>query len=350
LPKRILPLDGLRGLAILLTLLCHSPQLEGTAWADLTWVGVNLFFVLSGFLITGILLDSSDRPHYYRNFYARRALRIWPIYFAVLFAGVFLVPAFMPHMRGLFGFSPWWYLPLVQNYFPHSQIFPLLAPTWSLAIEEQFYLFWPLLIALIPNRNWLLGICIVGLFASPLARGLASQNLADPFTLSWYTPLRMDGLLFGAATALVLRLGRLNRWLMICTAVVGLGSFGFLAHVRQNFALLYSLVDVGFGGLVGLTLISTAKNGMLARIFSFVPLRYLGTVSYGLYLTHKFVFAAVARFHQFVGLPAWIQIGAQLSLAISVAAVSWHLFEKPILGMGTRFRQEAKALSTAPTL
>src|SRR5438045_1371206 len=106
---RIPGLDGLRAIAILLTLICHSPQLEQSWWARPTWVGVNLFFVLSGYLITGILWDSVGSTNYYRHFYARRALRIWPIYFGTLGISLVALPAIFPNMASLVGYSRGWY-------------------------------------------------------------------------------------------------------------------------------------------------------------------------------------------------------------------------------------------------
>src|SRR5690242_17867716 len=116
----------------MLILICHSPQVS-EFWARPTWVGVDLFFVLSGYLITGILLDSAGQPSYYKNFYARRALRIWPIYFATIFVAIVLLPTILPHVKALFGYSRIWYVLLLQNYFDPTKIFPILAPTWSLA-------------------------------------------------------------------------------------------------------------------------------------------------------------------------------------------------------------------------
>jgi peptidoglycan/LPS O-acetylase OafA/YrhL len=352
---RIPGLDGLRGIAILLTLICHSPQVAQYRWDRATWVGVNLFFVLSGYLITGILIDSSTAPNYYRDFYARRALRIWPIYFITFAVTALLIPIAMPHMRSLFGYSRLWYVVLVQNYFDQHGIYPLLAPTWSLAIEEQFYLVWPFLIAAIPSRKWLLAISIVGLIASPFVRGAFLQAIPDPTQLTWVTFLRLDGLLFGAGLAVLVRTPGLNRKafriVMLLAAVGGLGSFlatnAFTEHI--NFPWIYSMVDIGFGGVVGLTLASTVSGGWLSRLLSFSPLRYFGQISYGLYLLHKLVFAALAQLHGFKELPSLVAVLVQITLAAAVAAFSWHFFESRVIAFGSAFRHPVRTQAATAT-
>src|SRR5262249_20264383 len=138
--------------------------------ADFGWIGVDLFFVLSGFLITGILVDSKEQSNYFRGFYWRRVLRIWPLYYGL----VLLVYLIGPHLRlaanwNISSYAPWIYVFFLQNILiPDWGIYPL-TPTWSLAIEEQFYLIWPLAVRFLSTR--ILRACLIAiLVVSPVAR------------------------------------------------------------------------------------------------------------------------------------------------------------------------------------
>ena len=175
LPTYIPELQGLRGLAVLAVVLYHChPRLEGTSFYRASlwgWAGVNLFFVLSGFLITSILLESRGKPHYFHNFYARRALRIWPVYVLVLVvvlsecAVVHRAAGLRSHQdRAVAGLRPF-----LQNLF-HLALPPAIGPTWSLAIEEQYYFLWAPLVRFL-RRPWMLAVaarrCAVGGAAVP---------------------------------------------------------------------------------------------------------------------------------------------------------------------------------------
>src|SRR5262249_41446351 len=169
---RYLPeLDVLRGFAILAVMFHHIgkdvPALHLEGIGRYGWTGVDLFFVISGFLITRILMEAKTKPHYFRNFYARRVLRIWPMYFALLLFAFALLPLAMPTLRArIFAEAhPWQaYLFFVQNLFSVKEIaFGPVGVTWSLAIEEQYYLLWPLLVLLLSRRA--LTYSAVGAFA-----------------------------------------------------------------------------------------------------------------------------------------------------------------------------------------
>ena len=167
---RIRSLDGLRAIAIVLVMLHHSPAMKAYFGAPrYGWVGVDLFFVLSGYLITGILVEAKGGPNYYRNFYARRALRIWPLYFAVLIAITVVMPRVVHSEHFNVGLPPWYYFLLLQNLFFTRALLTFLSPTWSLAVEEQFYLIWPFVISLI-SRTSLVRLCVFGFMASPFIR------------------------------------------------------------------------------------------------------------------------------------------------------------------------------------
>src|SRR6201996_2853221 len=151
--KHIPQLDGMRGLAILLVLLAHSTDVF-TGVPFFRWIdgygslGVQLFFVLSGFLITRILLDTRDTPYYFRNFFAKRSLRIYPLYYALL---IFVMFSGLVHQHGV----RWWpYTLFLSNlvYGDTTQPAPL-GPVWTLAVEEQFYIFWPVIVSFLPRRR-----------------------------------------------------------------------------------------------------------------------------------------------------------------------------------------------------
>ena len=194
-------IDGLRALAVLGVIFFH---LHVSAFF-LGWSGVWLFFVISGFLITGILLEAKDRPFYFKNFYARRALRIFPIYFVCL--GLLSVGAQWFAKRPVEGLG--YYVFYVQNYYLASTHFEPAFPaafnhTWSLAVEEQFYLFWPLVVRYATARvlKW---ICLLAIALAPLARFLLVSITGNPYTA--ITPLvaDVDALAIGALIAVWLR-------------------------------------------------------------------------------------------------------------------------------------------------
>src|ERR1700760_1369307 len=182
LPKYMPALDGLRAFAVLAVLLVHFPWMPTPRLALLErlhlwpilrygWVGVDLFFVISGFLITGILLDSKHTASYFRNFFARRALRIWPLYYAVL-VFVFILCTFLrPHGTGAEILKWGWpyYILYLQNFVFSDNGVPLLGVTWSLAVEEQFYITWPFIV-LLCIRKRLLTITVALFLASPVIR------------------------------------------------------------------------------------------------------------------------------------------------------------------------------------
>src|SRR6267154_3409139 len=155
-PGYIPQLDGLRGTAVILVLVGHAASfVQGLPFAGMVEYvrcTVDVFFVLSGFLTTGILLDSKGSPHYFRNFYARRSLRVWPLYYLVLFLIFVVAPLFRPAMRPTVANIWPAFVLYVQNIRYHD-IYPFgLGATWSLAIEEQFYMTWPLLVFLFRRR------------------------------------------------------------------------------------------------------------------------------------------------------------------------------------------------------
>ncbi len=346
IPSHTPELDGLRGVAILWVILyhCHD-KLNGTPLLDIAkwgWAGVNLFFVLSGFLITGILLDSRSREQssrqFFRDFYARRALRIWPVYVLVLFLVYVGVPV-------LFGTSwlaqakaaPWLrYALFVQNLF----IVPLpgtLGPTWSLAIEEQYYLLWAPLARWLHPRNLLLLLAGV-ILASPFLRMALAGAVSRTHTL-----IHLDGIAFGSLVAVVLRTIPLaqDTWRKIAPCVILAGamwlvyaSSHFPAGLDTAFALLFTgilLSAVSFAG----------TNRWYISVWKLRGLRFYGRISYGLYMVHILVFVIFGNFDRAMeqhGVRGNLTIVlVRLVISTGIATLLWYGFEKPILRLKRYF-------------
>ncbi|HVE81465.1 MAG TPA: acyltransferase [Myxococcales bacterium] len=364
-------LDGVRGVAILLVLLLH--HLGGVRLGPLGtpfragWMGVDLFFVLSGLLITRILLRQRGRPGYFRSFYARRALRIWPLYTLVLaFAllGAWRIPGLSYEMPAPQSAA---YALYVQNLvYPGSYGPWPLKVTWSLAIEEQFYVAWPLLVALLPER-WLRRFLWGVVAAMPVVRWAALAAGASPLLVYMHTGCRLDGLAAGGLLALALaqpgpgpgRFLSRARWgaLLVpaACALVWSPLMGGDALIQRPEAVagaellaaggVYTLLSLGFGGVVAMVV---GGGGVPAAraLFSGRALRWLGTRSYGLYLYH----GITIHLDQALLRP-WLRdhLGgrmaanaAGLALAVggllALAELSFRFFEQPLLSLKSRFQ------------
>src|SRR5713226_2623392 len=236
---RVAELDGIRGIAILLVLASHFgvPACPpGILWDTLGfgWVGVDLFFVLSGFLITGILLDSKGRTDYFQRFYLRRVFRILPIYYAFVILFFHIVPL-IAHVTGRLATFEYgrgdeaWYWIYLFNWRDTVLQNTHLRHLWSLAIEEQFYIVWPLVVYLVPTRA-LKYVCVALAVLSPALRIAAAHEGIVKYFLYRTTPFRLEGLALGALLALAARDLMLHRrvtklipwaWLAGATVMVG---------------------------------------------------------------------------------------------------------------------------------
>lgn len=373
-------LDGIRGLAILLVVLFHHTLMRQSTLFDrvyvnlarLGWSGVDLFFVLSGFLITGILYDAKGKTHYYRNFYVRRTLRIFPLYYAFIFFTLAVSPRLWPDtdlaamgraaMRNTS--EAWYWLYLSNVLFARDEGFghPNLAVTWSLAIEEQFYLVWPVVVALLGRRS-LMWTC-VGLMATALALRTALVMGGADLTVPYVLPFcRMDALAAGGFVALALRddheVARLVTWARRLAAAALLTVFGiwyvedplnngnWTEPIMQTAG--YTILALFFGSLVALT--ATSREGSaLSRVFSAPLLRTFGKYSYALYLFHVPVrrwvrdsYFPVAAFQTWLGSPLPGQLlfyVVATAPAFLLAWASWHLYEKQVLKLKRFFPYE----------
>jgi peptidoglycan/LPS O-acetylase OafA/YrhL len=353
-PGYIPQFDGLRGLAILLVLIGHSGFLEALPHAGMleyARFGVDLFFVLSGFLITGILTDSKGSRHYFRNFYARRALRIWPLYYLVLFVAFVVVPLFEPAMRPTAAGVWPAFVFYVQNIaLVHRDTYPFgLGATWSLAVEEQFYLTWPLLVFLLKKRT--LAIFSVLLVVVSLSLRLSFHFHGAPLGfVHFFTLSRLDAIALGSLAALWLRSPSCTfvRWRIRAYQFLGFGVAGtILARIlmhRNSSIIGYTFLAIAFTGLLGISLTSDPRSSLLGRSLSAHWLRYIGRISYGIYLLHYPLFILWARFvdtlgfyraHKMAGnLLAFV---GQIALATIAASISWRFFEEPILRLKELF-------------
>lgn len=342
LPSYIPELQGLRGLAVLGVVIYHChPRLEGTwlysasLWG---WAGVNLFFVLSGFLITSILLEAREKPHYFRNFYARRALRIWPVYVLVLVVCYANAPWFVGlSVWDAIKTTPWWtYLLFLQNLI-HFAMPPAVSQTWSLAIEEQYYFLWAPVVRFM-RRPWLL--------ATVLGVALVEPALMRRSHFPWITPthslVHLDGIALGSLLSLGLYTLRLSRraWLGIGLASFVLG-IAAAATIAGGTAFLDSALAVGFAGAVLAAMASTGASNPLNVLLRSGPLAFYGRISYGLYMIHIMVFVSFGWFDLQMdgyGTAGNLAIVAfRLAVSTSCATVLWYGFESRILKLKHHF-------------
>jgi peptidoglycan/LPS O-acetylase OafA/YrhL len=349
LPSYIPELQGLRGLAVLAVVVyhCHT-RLEGT-WVHYAslwgWVGVNLFFTLSGFLITSILIEARDKPRYFRNFYARRALRIWPVYFLLL-AVCYSVPewflgdtlAHQAHWKTLVAYALF-----VQN-LRHTALPGTLGPTWSLAIEEQYYFVWAPIVRFAKGRylGWLLpGILIAMLAISPLIRYLHPH-----WVNGTHTAIHLDGIALGSLLALGLYSLSFTRrawfWIGLAAAILGLAA---TATIAGGTSFLDSALALCFAGVVLTAVAGTGARNPLAAALRRGPLPFYGQISYGMYMTHILVFVYFGSFD--ARLDDKYQIGIAGNLAIVglrllastiVATALWYGFESQVLKLKRYFK------------
>ena len=339
--KKIPQLDAVRGVAILMVIL-HN---QGSAFPSLHlerlfangWMGVDLFFVLSGFLITGILVDTKQSDGYVKNFYARRCLRIWPLYYALIVFMFVIVPRLRPaDAHTVFDkSSPWWAYPLfLQNVLipsPTNAAGPL-AVTWSLAIEEQFYLVWPWVIRYgSPAQVRRLALLVIGL--SPALRLYLSFHDVNLYTNVF---CRLDGLMAGALLALVVRSdaflpGRFVRpaWMALVVAV----PLAFATEAVNARWIVFSLSAAASAAFVYLALFSSHTWLQAALTNRFLV--YTGTISYGLYLLHKIPFDLAKTFH--LDRHPLLALPILLAACYALAALSWNLLEQPFLRLKRYF-------------
>jgi peptidoglycan/LPS O-acetylase OafA/YrhL len=333
--------------------------------ARLGWSGVDLFFVLSGFLITGILYDAKGTAQYYRNFYIRRTLRIFPLYWAFVFFTLKIAPRLWPDtaLAGLARAAmsetseAWYWLYLSNVLFARDEGFghPNLAVTWSLAIEEQFYLVWPAVVALLGRRT-LMWTC-AALMATALGARAMLLGLTGNEVAAYVLPFcRMDALAAGAIVALAVRhaddRARFVRWArrVAPAALVAVLVVWYVEDPMDNDTWTepimqtagYTMLALLFGALVALAA-TAGEDEWVSRLFAGRTLRTLGKYSYALYLFHvpvrrwiRDTYFPVAAFPTWLGSPLPGQLlfyVVATTPAFLLAWASWHLYEKQVLAL-----------------
>jgi peptidoglycan/LPS O-acetylase OafA/YrhL len=359
-------LDGVRGIAVILVLAVHfqnmgvlplnwaMARLAATAmsWG---WSGVDLFFVLSGFLITGILFDKKTAKEPLQSFYVRRSSRIFPLYYAVLLlcgaasillrhspSGQRLWPSPIGWLFYLFYLQNWW-MPLAEL---HHMAF--LGPFWSLAIEEQFYLIWPAFVWHLPKTKVAIS-CWIGIVVAVLLRWWLMEHASTAFSYVVYmnTFTRMDGLLIGSFCAIVVRdailLRRVRKIIPFAAiaAVMGLARICSNPHQIWNDhdTMVYGhlLLEIGFGCLILSAYLSNYSGSLFDRCMRSSGLVSFGKYSYGIYVYQGFILEVIL--HLFSRRPWWghsllcafvVGLG-WIGLPFLIAFLSYHLFEKKFL-------------------
>jgi len=355
-PIYLRQLDGLRALSV-----------AAVAWSHwrLCWTldpskfpgaefGVETFFVISGFLITGILLDNRSelsRQTILKQFYLRRFLRIFPVYYATILIGLLL------GVTGLW--ESWgWHVTYLSNafFYQHGWV-GSLSHFWSLAVEEQFYFFWPLLMLFLPARSLRPAILTAMLLAPFYAMAMNASIRGNP-TASVLMPSCMSALGMGALIAWSARNGVAMRpfkqWLL-CLGLAGvavwrgcgcLATFNPLNRLAEDCVLgwlVFSAAE-GFGGVTG-------------ALLAWSPMNYLGKISYGLYIFHNFAAPAWQAVMDGLGNPAWLakiynvpagRVAMFIIGTIGVASLSWFCFEKPINDLKRKFPYPARCQLTSP--
>lgn len=365
-------LDGVRGLAVLMVLALHfigQMQAGTRVEKGISWTlafggyGVELFFVLSGYLITGILYDSRQKGSYFKNFYMRRTLRIFPLYYgvlAVLFFVIPLIPVFQgPTLEFLRERQAWAWLYGVNVYIAIQGDWALsyIDHFWSLCVEEHFYFFWPLLV-------WLLAPMPRRLMWTSLALSvgaMVARLVGNGAGLSWWTtyvltPFRLDGLALGGFLAMLARqpggpetIVRLLPRVAMVAGALFVGTYAWVKIVRQGLVYAYSIrasVTLVLLAMLLMWAISAPARSWTSRLFRSKWLIFFGTYSYGIYVYHHFFsYYMMSNRTEFV-VQRWVgwHLGAVLlqalvagAASVGVAVASYHLYEKRFLGLKRYF-------------
>ncbi|MDE1154668.1 MAG: acyltransferase [Acidobacteriaceae bacterium] len=367
-------LDGLRAIAFLMVLAQHYMSMP---WG---WTGVNVFFVLSGFLITGILWDTREDQHRARNFYVRRTLRIFPLYY-----GIFLLLAVTWPLAHWHFTRYWLAWPLYLGNFlrflsPAALVVntPLelaadahlkshllqgelyLGHFWSLCVEEQFYLVWPWVVFWCRSKRALQWLCVVVILATPIARVLCVEHAPlwmNQLELTYrFTPLQLDSLLLGALAAFLLRgehrnlLIKAAGWVaalfgavvLVSLAITVCAAGSFQEYVYPAWKQTWGLCAVNVL-TVSIILAVLRPKTLLARLLAFSPLRWLGRISYGAYIFHDLLHFAFAHVTRKSRLPFVAEHNGAATFLLALvgttvlAWLSFRFFESPFLNLKEKF-------------
>jgi len=356
-----LELDALRAFGILLVILNHTWPEHGlnaalTRLVQLPWMLMDGFFVLSGFLITGILLDSRSRPDYYKSFYIRRALRILPVYYLVigLLTYVAMAHGHEPYKQMLehWGSPAWFFVYLGNIPTALTGFYPMAAggsyiPLWSLQVEEQFYLLFPLLVHRLRKETLARLLLSLACFSTVLRIVIYYRNPANLLAQYVLLPCRMEGLALGGWIAIRFRTGPWNvpkkrltvmtaGWVAITCLSAIWGGYEHTTPFNRTIGFLLSPIALAHVVL----LLIVFRGSRWTAPLRLGPVQYLGKISYAAYLFHWPAGNIVKGASTISGLHALDQnlprIMAIYVLTFVCAALSWHFFEKPMLNLKDR--------------
>jgi peptidoglycan/LPS O-acetylase OafA/YrhL len=373
---RLPTLDGLRGLAVIGVMLTHfAGQGVAPGWigeviqsvANFGAYGVDLFFVLSGFLITGILIESKGGSHFFRSFYMRRVLRIFPLYFGILLFFLVLVPLIRnipSHSRDAYAQQGWLWLfssnviMAIRDQWIFNTKWLALGHFWSLAVEEHFYLVWPALVYFCSRRT-LPGICLLAMATALGSRIWFVMNGNPELPVAILTICRIDALALGGLLAAGLRMPGMMSALRRPAWAIGIASLGYIMfqHIIVVDYMHWGMRTLGFGALAGLfasllySTLAVPSEHPWARFWSCAPLVFFGKYSYALYVFHLPVIpvlnhvAPISRFATWTGSPlagllAYVATCTLVTLGLSL--LSWHCYEKHFLNLKRFFPAHGK--------
>lgn len=367
--------DGIRGVAILLVVIFRFSEIGYPRWMgpvgfviyNFGWCGVDLFFVLSGFLITGILHDSKGSANYFSSFYGRRAVRIFPAYYAVLVIMFVIVPLAFPHLLDrpdlpVYG-SPWVYLLYVSNYcfVGGGDAFGSLGHTWSLAVEEQFYLIWPALVWMLSSRK-MLKLCAAIIVATIALRAVLLVNGVGVWPIYLMSITRFDELAMGGMIAILIRsrrgreMLRKSRWVAIFIPPLMAGLWLLKKRAPQLGELVeesvkFDLIAAIFAIVLGISA-TISQESLLNRALAARLLRFFGKYSYALYLYHVPVFLIIER-HTGKPINGWqmlLDYTTYFVCTLVLALLSWNLIEKHALNLKRLFPVTKRNVPQMPML
>ncbi len=333
----------------------HDPGLRALGRSaillDLSAWGMPMFFLLSGFLITGILLEARDKPHYFRNFFVRRILRIFPLYYGVLLLLFVIHPAWGHAIGGTS--SPrwlWLYASNIEMARKDSWTYDFVSHFWSLAVEEQYYLFWPFIVLAFKPRRLLVVCAALGAFSVALRITMTAgwSHLTGAYILM---PAQLDPLAMGGVLAVLVRrrppesYRTLARWAVIASLAVFF-SLGWYKKPMMSRPLIVGRPLLSCSLFGGILLLAIGESGFFRRVLSLRVLTFLGKYSYGLYVFHfpllpvfSLCFPREAIGRIFSSPLASLVLAVLLSIAATLvlAIASYELYEKRFLRLKSRF-------------
>jgi peptidoglycan/LPS O-acetylase OafA/YrhL len=358
--KFIPSLEGVRGYAFLIVFLAHflniveyNPQ-KWWSYPEFLFGQIDplvlpVFFVLSGYLICGILIDTREREGYFKVFYARRTLRVFPLYYLTL-----LGSALISKMRGYPLTFPFWiHFLYIHNLFPiiasNLNSFPtkVISHLWSMGVEEQFYMLWPLVVWLCPNRRILLRVTLLLIAFSVALRFAFPLLKLPPRFIYFWTPTRVDAILLGGVLVMI-RGEKIYRWLEPIAQYIALGglvTIALISSVKQSTVLgtpvhaatLISLWNIIAAGIV---VAAMRKGSFLCRACSMKGICWLGARSYGLYLFHLiillwFLHSCAPRLAGFMPSKCAFLVAAAgaFGLTVLLAALCYRFIEEPAMNL-----------------